>query len=410
VSGADSGPPAGGRGATARRISSPAGFRQVFGIAEFRALWAAQLLSVAGDQLARVALTVLVYERTRSPLLAAVAYAASIAPLFAGGLLSGVADRWPRRAVMITCDLARVPLTGLMAVPGVPLAALIVLLSLVTGLGAPFGSARAALFPEILGEAYPLGTAITMTTYQLAQVLGFAAGGAVTGLAGPRVALAGDGVTFLGSAAFVWLGVRHRPAPPRAGGERARAVGDVAAGVRLVLGRREVRTPMLLGCISAFYNVPEGLSAPLARVSGGGPLAVGAILAAAALGSASGALLLTRLARPAVRRRLTAPLAITCCAVLIAVALRPGLPALLLILLISGLCDSYQVQANASFVAAVPPDRRGQAFGLAAGAIQLGQGGAMIVAGTAAQHASPTVVIAVAGAAGAVAAALVTLR
>jgi hypothetical protein len=34
-----------------------------------------------------VALTVLVYERTRSPLLAAAAYAASIAPLFVGGVL-----------------------------------------------------------------------------------------------------------------------------------------------------------------------------------------------------------------------------------------------------------------------------------------------------------------------------------
>jgi predicted MFS family arabinose efflux permease len=385
-------------------------FRQVFGFREFRGLWAAQLLSVAGDQLARVAVTVLVFDRTRSPLLAAVAYAASIAPLFAGGLLSGVADRWPRRAVMITCDLARVPLTVLMAVPGVPLGALIALLSAVTGLGAPFSSARAALYPDILGDAYALGTAVTMTTYQLAQVMGFAAGGAVTGLAGPRAALLGDAVTFLASAALVQLRVRHRDAPPRADGAQARAVGDVVAGVRLVLGRREVRTPVLLGCISAFYNVPEGLAAPLARASGGGPLAVGAILAAAALGSAAGALLLTRLAAPAIRKRLTAPLAITACAVLIAVAGRPGLPAVLVILLISGLCDCYQVQANASFVAAVPADRRGQAFGLAAGAIQLGQGGAMIVAGLAAEHAGPTAVIAVAGAAGAVAAALVTLR
>ena len=44
-----------------------AGLRDVFGVAEFRALWAGQLLSVTGDQLAKVALTVLVYERTRSP-------------------------------------------------------------------------------------------------------------------------------------------------------------------------------------------------------------------------------------------------------------------------------------------------------------------------------------------------------
>ena len=72
-------------------------YRDVFAVAEFRALWLAQLLSVAGDQLARVALTVLVYDRTRSALLAAVTYAATIIPVFAGGiLLSGLADRLPR--------------------------------------------------------------------------------------------------------------------------------------------------------------------------------------------------------------------------------------------------------------------------------------------------------------------------
>jgi len=42
-------------------------FREIFGLAEFRALWLAQLLSVVGDQLARVALTLLVFGQTHSP-------------------------------------------------------------------------------------------------------------------------------------------------------------------------------------------------------------------------------------------------------------------------------------------------------------------------------------------------------
>jgi hypothetical protein len=62
-------------------------FRQVFAVPEFRALWSAQMLSVVGDQLARVALTWLVYDRTRSALLAAVTFVASIVPAFAGGLV-----------------------------------------------------------------------------------------------------------------------------------------------------------------------------------------------------------------------------------------------------------------------------------------------------------------------------------
>jgi hypothetical protein len=42
-------------------------FGEVFASREFGALWLAYLLSVAGDQLALVALTVLVFDRTRSP-------------------------------------------------------------------------------------------------------------------------------------------------------------------------------------------------------------------------------------------------------------------------------------------------------------------------------------------------------
>ncbi len=97
------------------------------------------------------------------------------------------------------------------------------------------------------------------------------------------------------------------------------------------------------------------------------------------------------------------------CVILTAVALQPGLPAILVILFASGLCDSYQVQANAAFVAAVPDSLRGQAFGLALGGMQLGQGTAMVLAGGVAQHAGPAPVIAVTGAAGAAAAVVISL-
>ena len=96
-------------------------FRDVFAVGEFRALWLAQLLSVIGDQLARVALTVLVYDRTHSALLAAITFVVSIVPTFIGGVtLAWLADRYPRRGVMIACDLARCALVLVMAIPGVP--------------------------------------------------------------------------------------------------------------------------------------------------------------------------------------------------------------------------------------------------------------------------------------------------
>jgi MFS family permease len=380
-------------------------YGDVFRVAEFRALWSAQLLSVAGDQLARVALTVLVYDRTRSAVLAAVTFIMGVVPVFLGGIfLSGLADRLPRRAVMIGCDVVRLLLVLVMTIPGVPLAGLVALLFVVTMLSAPFNSARAAMYPEILaGERYAVGTAVTLTTYQLAQVVGFAGGGVLVGLFGVRTSLLADAATFAASALLVRLGVAARLAAP-AGERRPGAVSSLVAGVRLVFGNPALRTPMLFGWLAALYNAPEGIATPFARALGGGPITVGLLLAFPAAGYTLGALafgLLTGFRR---RARLMAPLAVACCAVLALIALNPGLPATLVILAVSGACACFQVAANSGFVAAAPPGQRSQAFGLATAGMSLGQGAAMVLAGVAVRDFAPGTVIAAAGAIGAVAA------
>jgi MFS family permease len=377
-------------------------FRDVFAVAEFRALWAAQFLSVIGDQLARVALTVLVYDRTRSALLAAVTFVASIVPTFIGGVtLAWLADRYPRRRVMITSDLARCGLVLIMAMPGVPLAGLVTLLFLVTLVGAPFTSARAAVYPDVLdGERYVMGTAVTVTTYQFAQVLGFAAGGAAVGFLGTRLSLVIDAATFGASALIVRARVRSRPAPAGDRHERSRLAG-VVAGARLVFVRPALRMPMFFGWLAAFYQAPEGVVTPLARDLRGGAATVGVILAAEALGETAGAIVVSRFLAPPTRLRVMGPFAIAACGILALFFLRPGLPGSLLILFASGLCAGYQVAANAAFVSAAPQEQRSQAFGLAQGGMSLGQGVVMILAGAVADHHSPAWVIAVAGTVGA---------
>ena len=81
-------------------------FRDVLAEPQFRALWVAQLLSVLGDQVARVALAVLVFTETASAGLTALSYALTFLPdLVAGPLLSGVADRAPRRTTVVVSDV-----------------------------------------------------------------------------------------------------------------------------------------------------------------------------------------------------------------------------------------------------------------------------------------------------------------
>lgn len=373
-------------------------------MAEFRALWLAQLLSVVGDQLARVALTVLVYDRTHSALLAAITFVVSIVPTFVGGVtLAWLADRYPRRGVMIACDLIRGVLVLVMAIPGMPLAALVALLFVVTLAGAPFASARAAIFPDVLsGDRYVMGTAVTVTTYQFAQVLGFAVGGTVVAFFGIRTSLVVDAVTFAGSALIVRAWVRARPAPAASARPDSSRLGGIFAGARLVLARPALRTPMCFGLLAAFYNAPEGVAAPLAHALGGGAAAVGVILAANSLGQTVGAITFSRFVAPPTRLRLMGPLAVSACAVLVLFLWKPDLYVCLLILAASGLCAAYQLAANAAFVRAAPQEQRSQAFGLAQGAMSLGQGMVMILAGAAAERHSPARVIAVFGALGAV--------
>jgi predicted MFS family arabinose efflux permease len=278
----------------------------------------------------------------------------------------------------------------------------------VTLVGAPFTSARAAIYPDVLaGDRYVMGTAVTLTTYQFAQVLGFGAGGALVGFFGTRTSLIIDAATFAGSALIVRALVRPRPAPAAVAAASSKTrpasrLAGIAAGTRLVLSRPALLTPMLFGWLAAFYDAPEGVAAPLAHALHGGAAAVGVILAANCLGQTAGAIVFSRFVAPPTRLRLMGPLAVGACAILVLFFLLPGLLASLLILLSSGLFACYQLAANAAFVSAAPPEQRSQAFGLAQGGMSLGQGTVLILAGAAAQHYAPSRVIAVCGAVGAV--------
>jgi MFS family permease len=381
-----------------RQAPGRATWREVFGTGEWRALWIAQLISFGGDQFARVALAVLIYDRTGSPLLAAVTFAATAGAMFAGGLLLGwTADRYPRRQVMLVSDLACAALVAVMIIPGVPLAVLIALL-FATGLAIePFLSARMAIGAEVLGpHRFQLGVGITVSTYQVAQFAGFAAGGAVTGLFGVRAALAVDVASFLASAALIRFRVKARPA---AGGDGP-ARPQVLAGIRIVFTTPAALVAMGLLCLVGFYAVPEGLAVPLSRQLGGGAGTAGLLLAAVAAGAAIGPLAYTRLVGETRRMRYAAVVATAGCAVLAALALPPSVAGAVVILAVSALFTGYIPAASGALMEAVPDEHRGKAGGVVGAAMSLPQAVLILVAGAIASRVSPALVIAVAGAIG----------
>ncbi|MCU1686656.1 MAG: hypothetical protein JWQ81_7395 [Amycolatopsis sp.] len=386
-------------------LDRPVGIHRVFALGEFRALFAAQLVSVAGDQLARVALSILVFDRTRSAGWAAATYALTFLPdLLGGPLLSGLADRFPRRSVMVLADLARLVLVSAMAVPGMSLPAVAGLLVLVQLLNTPWGAARAALLPQVLeGELFVAGNAVFSMTTQSAQVLGFAGGGLTVAFLGPSGALWVDAGTFAVSATVIRWGVRLRAAPNASADRKVRWAAELRAGLFLVTRDRKLRALVALACVSGFYIAGEAIAAPYAAELGGGAATVGSLLASYAVGNVVGMALLARIPRQ-LRTRLMVPLAVLACATLIGCAANPGLSLTLTLWFCSGAAGAYNLTASTLFVQAVPDSRRGQAFGLAVTALRVSQGVGVVLAGLAAEHLSPHLVVALAGALGVLAA------
>jgi predicted MFS family arabinose efflux permease len=385
----------------------------VFAVPEFRALWFSEILSVAGDRLALVAFTLLVYDRTGSPLMTALAYAVGgYLPWVIGGLfLADLADRRPRRSVMVACDAVRAVLVAAMVIPHTPIWALAALLFATMTFAPPFESARAAITPDILqGERYVLGTAVVQTTFLGGQVIGAAGGGVAVAFIGVRPALGVDAVTFVLSGLLIGLGTKSRPAAARPEAVEPSPLARMVEGFRLVFGDRALRTLLLLGWLVAFYTIPEGIAAPYATKLGGGSIAIGLVLASTALFTAIAMPLFTRFVRPRRRIDWMGPLAVLTCATLVLTALRPGLAVSLVIFSLSAAFGVYQIAANTAFVVRVPNERRSQAFGIANMGVIVGQGAAFVAAGAAAQWFPPAAVIAVGGGIGAVAALVLTLR
>ncbi|MEU5781548.1 MFS transporter [Micromonospora lupini] len=378
-------------------------YAEVFAVREYRHLFAAYLLSLAGDQLTAVTVAYLVYTATGSAALAATAYASSyLAWLTGGPLLSGLADRFPRRRVLIVCDLARAALVPVAALPDLPAPALVALLFAVNLMRPPFVAARAALLPDVLdGDRYAVANGVDNICAQVVQVVGFAVGGSLVAVLSLRGALLVDAGTFGVSALLIAVGVRARPAP-RA--PLSPAGSGRATGLRVIVADPRLRAYVLvLWTASAFTYAAEGLMAPLARQYGGGAATVGLLLAAAPAGMALGGVALTRFCPPAARPRLILPLAALAAGVLTAAWLVPALWVVLLLLGLAGAASAFAIPLNALFGRAVPAQFRGRAFGVAITGLSGLQGAAMVLAGLAADRWPATTVIGFSGLAGAVA-------
>jgi MFS family permease len=368
-------------------------FRQLFAVAEFRTLYTAAALSFVGDYLAKAAITVLVFQQTRSVALSAASFALTYLPWVAGGpVLAALAERYPYRRVMVVCDLVRMVLIGTVAaVPGLPVPVLLALIFVAMLANPPTQAARSALMPQVLPrELLVTGLAVNTSTSQAAQVVGYLAGAAVSAALDPRVALAADAATFAVSAAVLRWGLRAR-GPALSDRHRSHLLRETGEGFRLVFGTPRLRSiAVLVFSLTLFAIVPEGLAAAWAQESGDGTaqgLAQGMIMAAGPAGFILGGLIMGRFVPAERQTRLIRPLAVLAPAALIPALTAPPAPVVALMALVSGFAVAGLMPVlNGIFVLCLPHGFRARAYGVMQGGLQLTQGGAVLATGLLAQR------------------------
>jgi hypothetical protein len=401
----------------------PTRFTDVLRIPVFAVLYAAETQSIVGDQLARVALSVLVFQRTGSAAATALTYAATYLPAIVGGfVLSGIGDRVPRRLVMIGSDVVRAGLFAAMAVQGMSTWALIGLLVLAVLLSPAFAASEVSYLAGALRpEQFRVATGLRMISNQLAQVLGFAVGGAVVAGLGPRGALLLNAGTYVLSALLVTAGLRAKPDPQPKEPETAQPVAAQPVSARanwpappapartlvsVLWGNRRVRVLLAMSSLAGLFVVPEGLAVPFGSETGATTAQTGLLLASIPLGSALGAAWLVRMVSDSRRAAVATWMAIGCGVPLILTAVIPHWPVALGLWGVSGALAAYQAELFPSITQAIPNEILSRAVGVTSSLLLGVQGLGLIVFGAIAQILTVSVAIGLAGFCGSALAAL----
>ncbi|OIK23867.1 MFS transporter [Streptomyces malaysiense] len=345
-------------------------YREVLAEPRFRLLFTTRAVAVTADSLRITTFSVLVFTATGSALFSALAFGISFLPQLFGSLLLGsLADRLPPRALIaggyaLECAAA-LPL-ALVRMPIAASLAVVALIALATPL---FSGASSRLVAQWLeGDAYVLGRSLNNIASSGAQLAGLALGGAAVAVLGAHRALAVSAALHLGCALAVRLRLpRLEPGASgvTSGAARGGAVRDSLRGAGLLLRGRTVRRLMLAQWLpSAFVAGAEGL---IVAYAGGRHFAPGwyaVLMGCLPVGMLIGDLLVGRLLRPSTRERLVVPLVVLLGLPLAGFAAGPGAGVSCGLLLLTGSGFAYGLGLQRPFLAALPRDGQGQAFGL----------------------------------------------
>jgi MFS family permease len=283
--------------------ASPAGRSalRLLGQRDFALFWAGQSVSKVGNGIYQVGLAWAVYQLTGSTAAMGVVLAANAIPEIVLGLFGGtLADRLPRRAVVLTADgvaaLVTWGLTGLSARHDLSMSLLVtaaILLGVVTAFYRP---AYSAMNPDLMPrEDFRAANALLSVSGNAARVLGPAVGGLAYGIGGITLLFGLDAASFtVAVAAMLLTRTRSRPSGIP---QQDSLVREFLAGLRYAVTTRWLLFVLVISLIANFACLaPFFVLLPdLVRMHHDGVSTLGFLTSAEVLASIAGALIIGRL-------------------------------------------------------------------------------------------------------------------
>lgn len=275
---------------------------------DFRIYFGGQAVSLIGSWMQGVAQAWLVYRLTDSELtLGAVSFAMNLPVLFLAPAAGWVADRYPRRNVVIVThvlsmlqalSLAVLTLTGTVQV------AHVFVLAVVFGIANAFEMpARHTLVGDLVGrDDRANAIALNSSMINVTRIMGPAMGGWVVLTLGEGLCFTLNALSFV--AALVTLFVIAAPPAPPAPAVRESPLRQMVDGFTWVRSKRPIAGLLLLLSVASFMSMPYIVLLPvfakeLGNVAGsfwrpGGEVALGLLQSMAGIGALAGALALSR--------------------------------------------------------------------------------------------------------------------
>ncbi len=346
----------------------------------FWLLFTGLTVSRFGDGFLTIGVLWQIYAQTGSVAALAATYAVYWAALSAARTLTGpLADRYDRRRLMVTLDLARAALTavplGLAMVHDLPAWVLAAVYVATGGLSTTYGPASSASLPRLVEpRALPRANSLLYGASEAAHLIGPGVGGLVIAALGAPQAMALDGLSFALCAACI------AALPLRAGGG-----GHGAAATSLAAGWREIRRRPALSVIAALLaalwatdTVFLVLFVPLVidRLHGGSA-GVGLLESSVSAGAIVAAWLAQR-ARPAL---IWASVPLFCLSTA-AMAVAPTMGWAYLLQALAGFFTGlFLIRANTTYQVTVPDGLLGRTMAARQAAVSAARSGGALLAG-----------------------------